>query len=411
VIRSSTVSDKKIIDNIKCLALDMIDNAKSGHPGIVLGAAPILYTLYLRHLKFNPKESSWVNRDRFILSAGHGSALLYSMLYFSGYNITLDDLRNFRKVKSITPGHPEYGVTDGVEVTTGPLGQGIANAVGIAISEKYYSNMFSICNHYTYVLVSDGDLMEGVSYEACSLAGHLKLNKLIVLYDSNNITLDGSTNLSFSENIKTRFESMGWNYDLVSDSERLEDIDNAIYKAKTSDKPTLIEIKTIIGKGSINQGTNLVHGSLLKEEDITQLKDSMGIRNVPFAVSKEAIEAFQDDLFERLDIEYKSYLSMYNEFKETNPNSDLYESMFESKRTYNIFNMFQDISDMNGLSLREINSKVMNVADKFINNLMGGSADLVTSTKTYLNSYGIFSSSNPIGRNIYFVLENMLWGQ
>lgn len=412
MIRSSTVTDKKIIDNIKCLALDMINQAKSGHPGIVLGAAPILYTLYLKHLKIYPEDNKWVNRDRFVMSAGHGSALLYSMLYFCGYNINIDDLRDFRKAKSITPGHPEYGLTPGVEVTTGPLGQGLANAVGMAISEKYYSNMFNIINHYTYVLASDGDLMEGVSYEACSLAGHLKLNKLILLYDSNNISLDGSTNLSFSENIKDRFESMGWNYELVSDSENLEDIDNAIYKAKASlDKPTIIEIKTVIGKGSINQGTNLVHGSPLKEEDITQLKDNMGIRNVPFAVSKEAIEAFQNDLFERLHIEYRSYLSMYKEFKETSPNKEQYESMFESKKTYNILNMFQDISDMNGISLREINSKVMNVADKFVSNLMGGSADLVTSTKTYLNNYGAFSSNNPIGRNIYFgVREHAMGG-
>lgn len=412
MIRSSTVTDKKIIDNIKCLALDMINQAKSGHPGIVLGAAPILYTLYLKHLKIYPEDNKWVNRDRFVMSAGHGSALLYSMLYFCGYDINIDDLRDFRKAKSITPGHPEYGLTPGVEVTTGPLGQGLANAVGMAISEKYYSNMFNIINHYTYVLVSDGDLMEGVSYEVCSLAGHLKLNKLILLYDSNNISLDGSTNLSFSENIKDRFESMGWNYELVSDSENLEDIDNAIYKAKASlDKPTIIEIKTVIGKGSINQGTNLVHGSPLKEEDITQLKDNMGIRNVPFAVSKEAIEAFQNDLFERLHIEYRSYLSMYKEFKETSPNKEQYESMFESKKTYNILNMFQDISDMNGISLREINSKVMNVADKFVSNLMGGSADLVTSTKTYLNNYGAFSSNNPIGRNIYFgVREHAMGG-
>lgn len=412
MIRSSTVTDKKIIDNIKCLALDMINQAKSGHPGIVLGAAPILYTLYLKHLKIYPEDNNWVNRDRFVMSAGHGSALLYSMLYFCGYDINIDHLRDFRKAKSITPGHPEYGLTPGVEVTTGPLGQGLANAVGMAISEKYYSNMFNIINHYTYVLVSDGDLMEGVSYEVCSLAGHLKLNKLILLYDSNNISLDGSTNLSFSENIKDRFESMGWNYELVSDSENLEDIDNAIYKAKASlDKPTIIEIKTVIGKGSINQGTNLVHGSPLKEEDITQLKDNMGIRNVPFAVSKEAIEAFQNDLFERLHIEYRSYLSMYKEFKETSPNKEQYESMFESKKTYNILNMFQDISDMNGISLREINSKVMNVADKFVSNLMGGSADLVTSTKTYLNNYGAFSSNNPIGRNIYFgVREHAMGG-
>ena len=402
MIRNTTITDKKIIDNIKALALDMIDNAGSGHPGIVLGAAPILYTLYLKHLKVNPKDSNWVNRDRFVMSPGHGSALLYSMLYFAGYNLSIDDLRKFRKAKSITPGHPEYKLTEGVETTTGPLGQGFSNAVGMAISEKYYSNLFNIINHYTYVLVSDGDLMEGIFYESASLAGHLKLNKLIVLYDSNNISLDGSTNLSYSENTKMRFESMGWNYDYVGDAEKIDDIDKAIYKAKLSDKPTIIEIKTIIGRGSLNQGTNLVHGSPLKEDDITQLKESMGIRNVPFSVSKEAVEAFQMDFFDRVRIEYNSYLSMYDEFKQNNMNKGLYEVMFESKKTYNIINMFQEISDMDGKSLRDINSKVMNVADKFINNLMGGSADLVTSTKAYLNNYGTFSSTNPLGRNIYF---------
>lgn len=403
MIRNSAVSDKKIIDSIRSLAIDMIDNAKSGHPGIVLGSAPILYTLYLRHLKVYPKDSKWVNRDRFVLSAGHGSALLYSMLFFCGYNLSLEDLRKFRQAKSKTPGHPEYGVTDGVEVTSGPLGQGFANAVGIAIAEKHYSSLFSIYNNHTYVLASDGDLMEGVSSEAASLAGHLKLNKLIVLYDSNNISLDGSTNLSFSDNVLKRFEALGWNTDIVYDGEKIDDIDKAIYKAKTStDKPTIIEVKTVIGKGSLNQGTNLVHGAPLKEEDITQLKESMGIRNVPFAVSKDAVEAFQNDFFERTDIEYKSWNTMYEEFKNTDSNKGLYESIFEKRKTYNILNMFDNIEDMNNMSLRDINSKVMNVAIDFAPNIIGGSADLVTSTKTYLNKYGTFSSTNPSGRNIYF---------
>lgn len=403
MIRNSVVSDKKIIDSIRCLGIDMIDNAKSGHPGIVLGAAPLLYTLFLKHLKVYPKNSKWINRDRFIMSAGHGSALLYSMLFFSGFNISLEDLRKFRQAKSKTPGHPEYGVTDGVEVTTGPLGQGFANAVGMAIAEKHYSSLFNIYNHHTYVLVSDGDLMEGVSYEAASLASHLNLNKLIVLYDSNNISLDGSTNLSFSENVLKRFEAFGWHTEIVHDGENIDEIDRAIYKAKTNiDKPTIIEVKTIIGNGSINQGTNLVHGSPLKEEDIVQLKESMDIRNVPFAVSKDAIEAYQNDFFERVDIEYRSWNTMYEDFKNTNLNVSLYESIFERKKSYNIINMFENIDDMNNLSLRDINSKVMNTAVFYAPNLIGGSADLITSTKTYLNKYGTFSAINPTGRNIYF---------
>ncbi len=403
MIRNSVVSDKKIIDSIRCLGIDMIDNAKSGHPGIVLGAAPLLYTLFLKHLKVYPKNSKWINRDRFIMSAGHGSALLYSMLFFSGFNISLEDLRKFRQAKSKTPGHPEYGVTDGVEVTTGPLGQGFANAVGMAIAEKHYSSLFNIYNHHTYVLVSDGDLMEGVSYEAASLASHLNLNKLIVLYDSNNISLDGSTNLSFSENVLKRFEAFGWHTEIVHDGENIDEIDRAIYKAKTNiDKPTIIEVKTIIGNGSINQGTNLVHGSPLKEEDIVQLKESMDIRNVPFAVSKDAIEAYQNDFFERVDIEYRSWNTMYEDFKNTNLNVSLYESIFERKKSYNIINMFENIDDMNNLPLRDINSKVMNTAVFYAPNLIGGSADLITSTKTYLNKYGTFSAINPTGRNIYF---------
>ena len=412
MIRNSEVSDKKIIDNIRCLGIDMISNAKSGHPGIVLGAAPILYTLFLRHLKIYPTRNKWINRDRFVLSAGHGSALLYSMLYFSGFNVSIEDLKKFRKAKSKTPGHPEYGVTDGVEVTTGPLGQGFANAVGMAISEKHFSSLFNIYDHHTYVLVSDGDLMEGISYEVASLAGHLNLNKLIVLYDSNNISLDGSTNLSFSENVLKRFEALGWHIEVVHNGEDIDEIDKAIYKAKINEeKPTIIEIKTTIGKGSINQGTNLVHGSPLKEEDVYQLKESLGIRNVPFAVSKDALDAFQNDLFERIELEYRSWDTMYNEFKNTDINAKVFESIFEKKRTYNIIDMFPNIKDYNNLSLRELNSKVMNVASDYILNIMGGSADLNTSTKAYLNKYGTFSNLNPSGKNIYFgVREHAMAG-
>ena len=255
--------DKQIIDNIRGLAIDMIDNANSGHPGIALGAAPIVATLYNNHLMINPKDEKWINRDRFIMSAGHGSSLLYATLYMAGFDITLDDLKGFRQLDSKTPGHPELNITPGVDMSTGPLGQGISSAVGIAIGEKHLEKYFGedIINYYTYVLCGEGDLMEGVSYEACSLAGKLGLNKLIVLMDSNGITLDGSLDNSFNENIKMRFESQGWNYINVNDSEITTDIDSAIEKAKQSDKPTIIEINTIIGKHSINQASSTVHGS------------------------------------------------------------------------------------------------------------------------------------------------------
>ena len=270
---------KKIVDNIRALGIDMITEAKSGHPGIVLGAAPIISTLYANHMKVDLENDKWFNRDRFVMSAGHGSALLYSTLFMSGFDIPFEELKKFRQLDSLTPGHPEINVTKGVDVSTGPLGQGIATSVGIAISECYLRQHFGkdIVNYYTYVLCGDGDLMEGVSYEACSLAGFLELSKLIVLYDSNDVTLDGAKKISFDENIKNRFESMNWNYILVADGEDTNSIDEAINKAKNSqnNKPTIIEIKTVIGKYSKNEGTSTVHGSPLDEEDIIEIKKKL----------------------------------------------------------------------------------------------------------------------------------------
>ena len=245
---------EKIANNLRGLSIDMIDNAKSGHPGIALGAADIIANLYANHLKINPKDDKWINRDRFVLSAGHGSSLLYSTLYMAGYDLSLDDLKNFRKLDSNTPGHPEYRVTKGVDTTTGPLGEGLATSVGIAIGETYLRSILGdkIIDFNTYVLCGDGDLMEGVSYEACSLAGTLRLNKLIVLYDSNDVTLDGRKNESFDENVEERFKAMNWNYIMVRDSLDEETLNEAVESAKKSDKPTLIEIKTTIGKYSAN---------------------------------------------------------------------------------------------------------------------------------------------------------------
>ena len=251
----SEINQEKIVDQIRSIGIDMIDEASSGHPGIVLGAAPIIYSLYAHHMRIDPENPTFFNRDRFVMSAGHGSALLYSTLYMAGYDISLDDLHKFRQIDSITPGHPEYKTTPGVDMSTGPLGQGFASAVGMAIAEANLEARFNkgknkIIDFNTYVLCGDGDLMEGISYEAASLAGTLKLNKLIVLYDSNNTSLDGATSLSFTENVSMRFVAMGWNVITVEDGENIDDINKAIDEAKNSDKPTLIEIKTIIGKYS-----------------------------------------------------------------------------------------------------------------------------------------------------------------
>ena len=267
------------LSSLRILSADMISYAGSGHPGICLGAAPALFTLYTNHLKINPADPKWPNRDRFVLSCGHASALLYAMLFMAGYDVSIDDLVDFRKIGSKTPGHPEYGVTPGVDVSTGDLGEGIANAIGMAIAEKYLSGMAGkeipkqkVVNYYVYCMVSDGDLMEGVAQEAMSLAGHLALDNLIVLYDSNAVTLDGELNKSFSENILQKLMNIGWEVDFVAEGNDTREIDKAINRAKMNKKPTLIEIKTVIGRGSYHEGKNLVHGTPLTREDLVNIR-------------------------------------------------------------------------------------------------------------------------------------------
>ncbi len=259
---------QKSVNAIKVLGVDAINKAKSGHPGVVMGAAPMAYSLFTKHLRVNPKKTDWINRDRFVLSAGHGSMLLYSLLHLSGFeDVSLEEVKNFRQWGSKTPGHPEFGHTKGIDATTGPLGQGISTAVGMALAERYLAAKYNkegyeIFDHYTYVICGDGDIMEGVASEASSFAAVQKLNKLIVLYDSNDICLDGETKDAFSENVRARYEAYGWNTILVEDGSDCEAVNAAIEQAKKSDKPTLIEVKTIIGAGSPNrQGTNGVHGA------------------------------------------------------------------------------------------------------------------------------------------------------
>lgn len=382
------MEDIKVINSIKGLSIDMISKAGSGHPGVALGAAPIIYTLYSRHLNIDLEDDKWINRDRLVLSGGHASALLYSMLFYVGY-LSLEDLKNFRRINSKTPGHPEIE-TRGVDISTGPLGQGIANGVGMAIAEKYYENTLSKdIDYYTYVMCGDGDLMEGISYEVTSLAGTLNLNKLILLYDSNNVTLDGNTNLTFNEDIKKRFESINWNYIKVLNGNDINEIDRAISIGKSSDKPTIIEINTIIGEGSMYEGTNKVHGTPLTDEDIANLKIKLNLSQVPFDVDMNLVYEFR------------------NHIKNRCKQKELINKEEESLDVYSLINNFYEKIDE---PLRVTNGKIMNLISNELKYFIGGSADVSLSTKTLLLEKGIFSKDNYAGRNIYYGVREHAMG-
>lgn len=409
--QNDSFNEERIVDNLRALSIDMIHEANSGHPGIALGAAPILYTVYAKHLKSNPKDSTWVNRDRFIMSCGHGSSLLYSTLYLSGYDVSLDDLRNFRNFKSITPGHPEYGVTPGVDMTTGPLGEGIASAVGVALAESYlreyyHKKSFDIINYYTYVLCSDGDLMEGASYEALSLAGTLKLNKLIVLYDSNNICLDGEVNKTFNTDIEKYFTSLNFNV-LTIDGNDLNAIDGAIKKAKVSSLPTAIITNTTIGKYSKWEKTNTVHGTPLTDDDITNIKNKIGIRDIPFTVSGECVQVMQDMISERVIPDYDKWQDEFNKL----PN-DIQNELVKIRNndlSIDNINISYELDDVYEENLRESSSKVLNSIAKDNELFIGGSADLSSSILTKLYDCTDYSSDNLTGRNInYGVREHAM---
>ena len=399
-------NDRKVIDQIRSLGLDMIMAAQSGHPGIVLGAAPIIYTLYKNHLQINPNNPDWMARDRFILSAGHGSALLYATLFMAGYPLTLDDLKQFRHLHSKTPGHPELGITPGVDMSTGPLGQGIATAVGMAIGERYLTHYSeekkfpNLLDHYTYVLCGDGDLMEGVSYEATSLAGTLRLNKLIVLYDSNHVSLDGDTKMTFTENVKERFTALGWNVISDVDGEDCNDIDHAISKAKTSSLPSIIIVSTTIGKYSKYQGTSKVHGAPLEEEDLQNVKKQLEVRDIPFTVSQEAIDFFQTSIQERMSPILKEWYTKYEKLEGTLQQE--LTALNERHIEVSLKDFALEIPENHMESTRVSSGKILNHIASSTPFFLGGSADLSSSTKTYLKENGDFSSSNPGGRNIWY---------
>lgn len=402
------MNDTKTISNIKTLALDMINNAGSGHPGIALSSAPILYTLYSEHLNINPIDINWFNRDRFIMSAGHGSAVLYATLFMCGISLTIEDLQKYRRAGSITPGHPEV-TTPGIEASTGALGQGIATAVGVALGEKILherykiNNKESLIDYKVYTLVGDGDLMEGVSYEAASLAGTLNLDNLIILYDSNNVTLDGNTSMSFKENVRGRFESMGFNTYLVKDGTSVSEISKAISHAKTSNKPSFIEIKTIIGKGLSIEGTNKAHGGVLPPSEISNLKNNLGIPNIPFYFNQDLIDITRKKIGSRVDNMYKkSILEYRNYINACSGDKTLVHYMFNNEFNYNLLDINFNIDSNKSEATRDSNKAFMNYLAKNIKTFVGGACDVGSTTKTYLDNFSDITSSNFDGNNIWF---------
>ena len=396
--------DYKVINNLRCLSIDMIDNAGSGHPGICLGAATILYTLYSKHLSFNRENPNWYNRDRFVLSAGHGAPLLYAMLYMLGA-LTIDDIKNLRQLGSITPGHPEI-TTPFIDMSTGPLGQGIASSVGMAIAERYLNSVYSkeLINHYTYVLCGDGDLEEGISYEAMALASKLKLNKLIILYDSNGITLDGKLKMSSEEDVITRFKALNFNI-LVVDGESIKEIDYAITRAKESIMPTIIICKTTIGKYSKLAGTNTVHGKPLEKNDIKSIKEQLDMYESPFTVSSDAIEYLRNTIDKRMYLVLRDYERKYENLRLDE--KEKIDKLFNLDYTYNLGNLNFEYEN---LSLRDISGNILNSISKEFPLLIGGSADLSSSCKTRLKNEKDFDYNSYNGRNINFGIREHAMG-
>jgi transketolase len=410
-----TVTNKSIeqlsVDTIRTLSIDAVQKANSGHPGMPMGAAPMGYQLYAKLMTHNPEQPEWINRDRFVLSAGHGSMLLYSLLHLAGYDLPLEELKNFRQWGSLTPGHPEVGHTPGVDATTGPLGQGFGMAVGMALAEAhlasvYNRDQFKIIDHYTYAICGDGDLMEGISSESASLAGHLKLGKLIVLYDSNDISLDGELNLSFSENVATRFEGYGWQVLRVEDGNDLEAINKAVLEGQADPRPTLIEVKTVIGYGSPNKagkgGHVGPHGSPLGVDEVALTKKAYGWdESQHFHVPDEVRAHFAEKKQQGIEA-YNAWKNQFSEYAKAYPelakqfeiaaNGDLPEGWDKD--------IPAGASAEKGT--RTASGVVLNAIAKNVKSLVGGSADLESSTMTHLKDLGVATAKDYSGQNIYF---------
>lgn len=411
------LNDKKMINDIRSLALDMIHEAGSGHPGICLGAAPMLYALYTYHLNFDLNKSDWCNRDRFILSCGHASALLYATLFCvneADYN--LNDLKNYRSMYSSTPGHPEYNIDKRIECTTGPLGQGVATAVGMAMAAKYLDNNYSskkisLFDYNVYAMCSDGDLMEGVSYEAASLAVKYQLDNLILLYDSNGVTLDGEMDDNEIDSICDVYERLGFNLFFVKNGESVKEINKAINMAKKANGPSLVVVNTVIGKYSKYEGTNKIHGSL-EYDDYKEIKEELG-KETKWEYDKVNLALYRQFIQDRLDNAYKDWYLDYEEYanKEDEKKINILNSFINGEE---ITLQLDKVIDVDKLfvdrDLRDINYQVMNVISAFVPNFIGGSSDVVSSTKTYLKGKDDFSINNYSGKNIAFGVREHAMG-
>ncbi|WP_312473074.1 transketolase [Neobacillus sp.] len=414
----NTIDDLSVT-SIRTLSIDAIEKANSGHPGMPMGAAPMTYTLWTRFMNQNPKNPHWFNRDRFVLSAGHGSALLYSMLHLSGYNLSMDDLKQFRQWGSKTPGHPEYGHTEGVEATTGPLGQGIAMAVGMAMAERHVASVYNkdnyeLVNHFTYSVCGDGDLMEGVSAEAASLAGHLKLGRLVVLYDSNDISLDGDLNMSFSESVKGRFQAYGWQYLRVEDGNNLEEIAKALEEARNDlDRPTMIEVRTTIGYGSPNRaGTSGVHGSPLGAEELKLTKEAYKWTfEEDFHVPQEVYDHFQKLIVENGEKKEREWNDLFAQYKKEYP--ELATQLQQALNNELPAGWDKDIpvySEGKSLASRASSGEVLNGIAKNLPIFIGGSADLAGSNKTMIKGTKDYMPGSYEGRNFWFGVREFAMG-
>lgn len=410
------------INSIRFLAIDAVEKAKSGHPGLPMGAAPMAFVLWNRFMRYNPKNEGWFNRDRFILSGGHGSMLHYALLYLTGYEgLTIEDLKQFRQWESKTPGHPENFMTPGVEVTTGPLGQGISNGVGLAAAEAHLAARFNkpdfpVVDHYTYVIATDGDMMEGIASEACSLAGHWGLGKLIVLYDDNKISLDGDTDLSFTEDVGKRFEAYGWHVQAVEDGNTdVDAIQQAIESAKSvTDKPSLIKVRTIIGYGSPNKANSHdSHGAALGTAEVQATRDNLGWQYEPFVIPEEALNHFREavDRGAKYEQEWNQLFAAYKEkYAEEaaqlegmmSPSPKLPENWHQCLPTYT--------PEDKGDATRNHSGKCLNAIAQVVPSLFGGSADLATSNKTYLKGLGDFQKGSYAGRNLWFGVREHAMG-
>ena len=417
--------DQKAINVIKNLALDMIQNSAAGHPGITMSSAPILYTLFTKNLRVNTAVTDWINRDRFVLSAGHASELLYATMFLSGYPLMIEDLKNYRKYNSKTPGNPEIK-TQGIDLSTGLCGEGLATAVGMALAEKIYEEKYNykskglfdkvkldkLFDYYTYVLVSDGDLMEGISYEAASFAAQHKLGKLIVLYDSNGVTGDGPTSRMFSENVISRFSSMGWDTHYVRNGTSVSEIDRAIKRAKTTSSPSIIQINTILGEGLINQNNSLIHSKPLSKDDLNIFKEKTNAGSIPFTILKEPASYIRDQVVNRGIKLYSDWKNVFEEYSKVFTQDQIVEinNIINNYASFDLTKVDIEIDYENKELLRDSNHRIMNVIGNSIYNFIGGSADLAYSTRCYIDNQEELSNKNILGKKISFGVREHLMG-